>query len=187
MRRFSFFETKVSLGHVLLLNAVTIGIVALFIVGITGVGAATPDSFSASGTVRIASAQTAGPGLIAGGDGNVVVMAVQFTVPSGKKADILASFQETVMSADLAAAVGLCFGTMRLDATNGPDLLPGSQVMLDKGVDNGSGYYGEARGIQSRKLNVGAGLHTLYVIAFSGGNGCYYGQGSTFVIANIHS
>ena len=47
---------------------------------------------------------------------NVVLTVLQFTVPSGKKADIMATFNGMITSEDLAAAVGLCQASMRLDS-----------------------------------------------------------------------
>ena len=60
-------------------------------------------------------------------------------------------------------------------------------TLLDKAVDNGSGYYGETRSLQARKVGVGAGLHTLYLMAGAGGTGCWYQQGTLFLVADIHS
>jgi hypothetical protein len=176
-----FLGTKVSLGHVLLLNAVTVVIVAVIAVAAT-VGAASPASFRPSGSFRMVTAVN--NDVVDVHQAGVNVLSASFTVPQGKVADIQATYNATIVSEDLGAGLGLCQVQMLIDT--GTVLKPGQATLLDKGVDNGSGYYGEQRSYQAMKNNLGAGTHNLIVAASGGGTGCWYGPGTLFIDANLH-
>jgi hypothetical protein len=179
--KFQLPRGNVSLGHVIVLNALTVVVVA--IVGLAaGVGAASLDAFRPSGSYHMVTAYSASS--IDVHQSGVSLLLGTFTVPSGKRADIQATFSANIVSEDLGPAVGVCQAEMLIDS--GTSLKPGNVTLLDKGVDNGSGYYGEQRSFQAFKSNLGPGTHNLLVTGGAGGNGCWYGPMTLFIDANVH-
>lgn len=180
------FSAKVSIWQVLVLNAITLMLVTVMAVGVTVVGAADLNSFRPSGSFKMASAYSTNSVLVEGSDGRTSVLSVQFTVPSGKVADIQVTYQGAMIKAT-TSTVGLCFGELRLDSPNSGDVLPpGQQLLLDGAVDPaGSGVHAVSASLQGRKNSIPAGSHTVYFVAETGGVGCYYQSRSMFVVANI--
>ena len=172
--------------RVIAIYVVITTVVAVLAVGAVTIGAVSVDSFRPAGSMRMATAVNNNSVSVIGSDGDVKVLSVKFTVPAGQVADIAANYNATVSSEDLGQTVGLCFGAMRLDNEAGPDLAPGGRIMLTKGVDAGSGFYTESRSIQVIKNGIPFGSHILYVMAYTGGGGCYYSQGSLLVTADLH-
>jgi hypothetical protein len=179
--RLKVLRSNVSLVHVVFLNALTVVVVAMVALA-AGVGAATPDAFRPAGSYRMVTAYSADS--VDVHQSGVALLLGTFTVPSGKRADIQATFSTNVVSRDLGPAVGLCLAEMLIDS--GTSLKPGSVVLLDKGVDNGSGYYGEQRTFLAFKSNIGPGTHNVLVVGGAGGNGCWYGPSTLFIDANLH-
>jgi hypothetical protein len=180
MRRSLFLTGHVSLWHVLALNVLTIAVTAI-IVAAASAGAA----FRPAGTVRLASTSSNASVKVAGSDGQTVIQQVAFRVPAGHRADVMAFWNAGITKAD-QTAVGLCFASMRLDDPAGSDLLPGQMTVLDGGVTAGGGaFHGENAGLQAQRNGIGPGSHTLFVIAETGGAGCWYGSRSLFVVANL--
>ena len=179
-------RAKVSLAHVLLLNALTVVAVAILALSASGAGAATPQVFQGAGTFRLASAAQATEVEVQGVTVKTVA-SVSFTVPSGHKADIQATYTGQVQSTTSGAEVGVCFGGMRLDSAS-DYLKPGEVLVLDRRIEVAGGESLTLNAtIQAFKNGIGAGTHTLKVIGdAASSNGCWFNPGSITVVANVH-
>jgi hypothetical protein len=138
-----------------------------------------------AGTIRIAS-QVDNNGYNVHGGCCTQIDWTDFSVPTGKVADIQATYHGQIVSNDAGAAAGLCFVGFRLDGGDNA-LAPGDMVVLDKSVDHGSGLYDEARSAAAMKNSIPPGNHEIQVMAHAGGNGCVYAQNLLFLTVNIHS
>jgi hypothetical protein len=188
MRGERFLGRSVSLGHVLVLNAATLVVAGVLVVGAAVAGAGSViDSFRPVGNFRMASSSTTTSTLVEGADGPTTVLSVTFDVPSGKRADILVFYNGQLTKAT-TSTVGLCFGSVHLDNPGSTALAPGEQLLLDGGVAaSGGAVHGEAASLQARKQGVTPGHHTLYFVAETGGVGCYYDNNALFVVANVRN
>jgi hypothetical protein len=186
MRVPGFMSAKVSIWQVLVLNAITLVMVAVTVVGVTVVGASGLDSFRPIGSIRMANSYSTTTKTVAGADGDTAILSVQFTVPSGKVADIQVTYQGQIHKAT-TSLIGLCFGELRLDSPTGSVLAPGQQLLLDGGVLSAGGAVHEvSASLQGRKNSIPSGSHRVYFVASTGGVGCAYGDRSLFVVADIH-
>ena len=185
--RLSLPDGQVSVRRMIAINAITTAVVASLALGAVGVGAATLSAFRPAGTIRLATATNSGGPSAGNGSGPVLLLKVDFTVPSGQKADIVGLYTASVSNNSAGQVVGLCQGQFKLDNNGGGSPLPGGGVMLTKGVAAGSGFYSEVRTIQTVKNSIGSGTHTLYVVGTGGGTGCSFYGGVLSVIANLHS
>ncbi len=183
MRSPSFLRGQVSVGHVLLLNAMTIVIVAVLVYGAGAFATASPSAFQPGGSVRIASATSSSDVTIDFQPFERTILQASFSVPSGKRADVLAFLNGTV---NTGPNIVVCKVVMRLDgASSGTVLAPGEMTFLD--WYEAAGLVPVTRSVQGRKNSVGPGSHTLYVrgINASGENTCSFGARSLFLVANI--
>jgi hypothetical protein len=187
MRKVELLGRPVTIGHVLLLNAVTLLLVAVLALGVTSAGAVTPNAFQGAGSFRMASATRTTSVLVEGADGPTTILAVSFRVPAGKRADLLA-FYNGQLTKQTTSTVGLCFGSIHLDSPSSAELAPGQQLLLDGGVAaSGGAVHGEAASMQARKNGVLPGTHELFFVAETGGVGCFYGNSALFVVANLRN
>jgi hypothetical protein len=187
MRKVSILGRPATVGHVLALNAVTLGLVTVLALGVASVGAVSPNAFQGAGSFRMASATRTTSVLVEGGDGPTAVLSVTFDVPPGKRADLLAFYNGQLTKAT-TSTVGLCFGSIHLDSPSGAELLPGEQLLLDGGVAaSGGAVHGEAASMQARKNGILPGTHELFFVATTGGVGCRYGNNALFAVANLRN
>ena len=186
MRVPGFLSAKVSIWHVLVLNAITIVMVAVVVVGVTVAGAAGPASFRPIGSIRMANAYKTAQRLITGTDGKQAILSVAFSVPSGKVADIQATYQGELSKAS-TSLIGMCLGELRLDSPTGTRLAPGEQLLLDGGVSSAfGGVHMVSASLQGSRTAIPSGSHRVYFVAETGGDGCYYRNNSIFLLADVH-
>jgi hypothetical protein len=181
-----FLRGHVTLAHVVVLNVITTVAVAILVMGATGAGAAAPQAFQGAGSFRLASAVQAAPVEVQGSTQKTVA-SLQFTVPSGHKADIQATYNGQIQSTTSGAEVGVCFAGMKLDSGSS-FLKPGEVLVLDRRIDVLAGDTLTLNDtLQAFKNGIGPGTHTLKVIGdAAGSNGCWYELGSVTVVANVH-
>jgi len=185
MRVPGFLAAQVSVWHVLVLNAMTMVMVAVVVVGVTVAGAAGPASFRPVGSVRMANAHKTAATLVKGSDLKKAILSVAFTVPSGKVADIQVTYQGELAKAS-SSLVGMCLGELRLDSPTGSLLAPGQQLLLDGGVSTAfGGSYTVTGSLQGSRDAIPSGSHRVYFVAETGGVGCYYRNNSIFLLADI--
>jgi hypothetical protein len=118
---------------------------------------------------------------VTGAAGPQTILTLPFTVPPGRVADVSVFFNGQLTHAS-ATPVGLCFGEVRLDdPVNGTVLAPGELLLLDGGVQPAGGA------LHAVAADVASGLHTLYMRAETGGQGCFYGARTLMAISNLRA
>jgi hypothetical protein len=167
-------------------HLVVIGALFALLTGGTIALSAGPAAFWASGSVRLSGAQSDDTVSISGTDNPPVrVLRTTINVPSGKKADIQATF-----TTELQHNVGTyayCFGTITLDGapSNSHNFNPGSYQLLGGGTATEPNAV--SVGMIGIRRGVGPGFHAINVYITSAYAGCtLFARGLT-VVADIHS
>jgi hypothetical protein len=137
---------------------------------------------------RVASVQATDSIQVTGAGGPQTILTLPFTVPPGRVADVSVFFNGQLTHAS-ATPVGLCFGEVRLDdPVNGTVLAPGELLLLDGDVQPAGGaLHAVAASLQALAADVSSGLHTLYMRAETGGQGCFYGARTLMAISNLRA
>src|ERR1035437_4344882 len=128
-----FLSRHVSLAHVLAVNVLTAVAVAVLALGVGTAGAAAPAAFQSAGSFRLAAASATTEVEVTGSTSKTV-LSVSFTVPSGRRADVQATYNGQVQSTTAGAELGVCFAGMRLDSSS-DFLKPGEILVLDRRIE----------------------------------------------------
>jgi hypothetical protein len=138
------------------------------------------NAFFPSGSFHMAAASSNISQYVHAVDGEVEVLRVSFSVPSGKKADIAAFFNAEAYK----YPNGYCYLTFYLDGIATTALQPGELWVADGYVYNGAYPTISAQGY---KANVGAGKHSVIVTLRATGGDCYVNDRSVVLISNQHT
>ncbi len=139
------------------------------------------EEFLPQGTFNMAEAQSNTSQTVHSVDGEVEVLRVSFTVPSGQHANIAAFFNAEAYK----YANGYCYLKFYLDAIgSGGALRPGKLWVADGYVYSGAYPTISAQGY---KGSIGAGTHSVLVTLSTTGGDCYVDDRSLIVISNRHS
>ena len=178
-------SAELKLWHLLL-------VVVLLAVGTGGASAgqtATPpgagsnlssEAFFPSGAFNMAAAQSNNSLIVHSVDGEVEVLRVNFSVPSGQKADIAAFFSAEAYK----YATGYCYLKFYLDGIGTAALRPGQVWVADGYVYSGAYPTISAQGYEG---NVAAGAHSVLVTLNTTGGDCYVDNRSIILISNRHA
>jgi hypothetical protein len=178
-------SAELKLWHLLL-------VVVLLAVGTGGASAgqtATPpgagsnlssDAFFPSGAFNMAAAKSHNSLTVHSVDGEVAVLRVAFSVPSGQKADIAAFFSAEAYK----YPNGYCYLTFYLDGIGTAALQPGQVWVADGYVYSGAYPTISAQGYEG---NVAAGAHSVLVALHTTGGDCYVDDRSIILISNRHA
>jgi hypothetical protein len=174
-------DRNVKVWHLLVL-----GLLLGVLVGSTITIAATPAAQWGSGNIRLASAASASTVSISGTDTPPVrVLRTEINVPSGRVADIQASFGASLLPNKLTGTFAYCFGYFTLDSQTNtdPQFRPG-QVQLIGGPHadqpNAVGV-----GMEGWRRNIGPGRHHVNVYINSAFAGCTLMERALNVVMNV--
>ena len=132
-----------------------------------------------SGVFNMAAARSNSSLTVHAVDGEVTVLQVAFSVPTGKKADIAVFFNAEAYK----YANGYCYLTFYLDGVGTVTLHPGQLWVADGYVY--SGAYPTISG-QGYRGNVAAGPHTVFVTLQTTGGDCFVQDRSVILFMNRH-
>lgn len=173
-------DTKVTLRHLLILGI----LVATFAVSVGTLAANTINGAFSAGSIRMSSAKSNQFLSVSGTDNPpVLVLHTAFTVPSGKTADVQATF-----AASLAHNVGtyaFCFGAFTLDgATTDANFKPGSVQLIGGGTATEPDTISTS--MTGFRKGISHGSHTVNVYIHSAYAGCTVEDRALNVLVNIH-
>ena len=131
------------------------------------------------GSFRMAAASSNTSQTVHSIDGDVEILRVSFSVPSGKRADIAVFFNAEAYK----YANGYCYVTFYLGGIGATALQPGQLWVADGYVYTG-GY--PTFSAQGYKANVGSGSHTVLVALTATGGDCWVNDRSIILISNQH-
>lgn len=161
-------------------------LLVLLTVGTIAVSAG-PAAFWPSGSIRLTGAQSDDSISITGSNNPAVrVLRATLSVPSGKKADLQATF-----TAELQHGVGTyayCFGDITLDGSpaNSSNLFnPGQYQLL--GGETAKEPNAVSVAMMGIRKNVGPGFHSVNVYINSAYAGCTLNARALSVVADIHN
>ena len=176
---FSFLDTKVTLRHLILLGV----IVAVPSIGAGALaGSSSTDSLRPAGSVRMVSASSASSVLVT--SGYVRVLHVSVTVPSGKTADVQASFSASVAHL-IGGGTAFCWGNFTIDhAPPDTKFKPGNQELFGGSESFEPDVF--SIGMVGFRSGVGPGTHTVNVYVSPYGDGCAVHERALNVLLNIH-
>ena len=136
-----------------------------------------PTSFFGSGDFRMAAASLSNTLSVQSTAGEVDVLHLSFSVPSGHREDIAAFFNAEAYQ----AGNGYCYLNFELDQVGSTPIHPGNLWVTDGYVYNGAYPTISAQGF---KASVGPGLHFLYVTMYASGADCTLYNRSLIVLGN---
>jgi hypothetical protein len=137
------------------------------------------DRLFPSGAFKMAAAKSTTSMTVHEADGEVTVLQVGFSVPSGRKADIAAFFNAEAYK----YPNGYCYVTFYLDGVGTTALAPGQVWGADGYVYSGAYPTISAQGY---KAKVGPGAHSVLVTLDATGGDCYVDDRSVILISNQH-
>ncbi len=175
---FGFLDTKVTMRHLVLLGV----LVAVPSLGAGALaGSSTISSLLPSGTVRMASTSSTTSVSV---DSDVKrVLHVSIKVPSGKHADIQATFSASIHHN--LGTYAYCFGTITLDnAPPSGKFKPGLQQLLGGATATEPDAVSAA--MTAYRTGVGSGYHTVNVYITPSYAGCILQERALNVLVNIH-
>jgi hypothetical protein len=146
----------------------------------TGTDSVSSDRYFPSGAFKMAAAKNNDALTVHSADGEVTVLQADFSVPSGKRADIAAFFS----GEGYKYPNGYCYLTFYLDGIGTVALRPG-QVWVADGYIYSGGY--PTISAQGFKSNVGPGPHSVLVTLSTTGGDCYVADRSVILISNQHA
>ena len=132
-----------------------------------------------SGAFKMAGAQSNTSMTVHEADGEVTVLHVNFSVPSGKKTDIAAFFNAEAYK----YPNGYCYLTFYLDGIGTTALKPGQLWVADGYVYTGAYPTISAQGYLGK---VGPGSHSVLVTLSATGGDCFVEDRSVILISNQH-
>jgi hypothetical protein len=137
------------------------------------------DAFFPSGAFRMAAAHSNISQVVHSVDGEVTVLQADFSVPSGKKADIAAFFNAEAYK----YPNGYCYLKFYLDGIGTGLFHPGQIWVADGYVYSGAYPTISAQGY---KGNVGPGAHSVLVTLSATGGDCFVDDRSVILMSNQH-
>ena len=182
MRRISDFKPK-------RLHWLGVGLAVAALAGGTFAIAATPAAQFPSGSLRLASASSENSVSITGTDGPESlkrVLRTAISVPSGKVADVQASFSAALHPQKLSNTYAYCFGFFTLDSQSNEDPLfrPGlTQLIGGKHAEMPSAISVAMNGYRK---DIGPGTHYVNVYVSSAYEGCELQERALNVVVNVH-
>lgn len=176
---FGFLDTRVTLRHLLILGVV-VAVPAL------GAGAfaagSSVNSFRPAGSIRLASASSTTSVSV---DSNNVtkVLSVSISIPSGKHADLQATFSGSIHHN--AGTYAYCFGSITVDGVPpSGQFRPGLQQLLGGLAANEPDAVSVA--MTGYRTSVGSGSHTVNVYITPSYAGCTLQERALNVVADIY-
>lgn len=172
-------ESKLTLRHVLVLGIL---VATLAISAGALAGSRSSNGAFSSGSIRMSSAKS-NTYVSAGTDAVVKVLSTSFNVPSGKSAEVQATF-----SATLSHNVGqyaYCFGKFVLDgATNDAAFKPGQVQLIGGATSTEPDQISTA--MTGYRKSIGAGSHVVNVYIIGSFSGCTLQDRALNVLVNVH-
>lgn len=143
-----------------------------------------PLNFWKQGTPRMVASYRTNAIAVPDAPTEVNVLNGNFTVPAGRRADVIVWF---TANASATGTTGWCYGEFRLDGMSGTVLSPGEYWPVDAGV-YGSGYY-PVFTMMGFKKGIGPGSHTIFTTMDEAGGDveCWLYQRSLVILASIHN
>ena len=173
-------DSKLTLRHLLFLGVLvaTFGVSASAFAGTFS----TNGTFSA-GSIRMSSAKSNTYVNVSGSTTLLKVLSTSISVPSGKTADIQATFSATV--AHNIGTYAYCFGAFTLDgATSDATFQPGNVQLIGGGTTAEPDAI--SVGMTGFRKAIGPGSHSVNVIISSAYSGCTVEDRALNVLVNIH-
>jgi hypothetical protein len=173
-------DSKLTLRHLLVVGILvaTFGISA----GALAAGSSTNGTFSA-GSIRMSSARSNTYTSVSGTGTVVKVLTTSISVPSGKTADVQATFSATV--AHNLGTYAYCFGAFTLDAaTSDATFKPGNVQLIGGGTATEPDAISVA--MTGFRQGIGPGSHFVNVYINSAYAGCTVEDRALNVLVNIH-
>jgi hypothetical protein len=175
-------------GNLKLWHMVVVGVLFALITGGTVALSAGPAAFWPSGSVRLASAQNDNTISITGSNNPAVrVLHATLTVPSGKKADLQATFTTDLHHNGPGGTYAYCFGSITLDGSpaNSNRLFnPGQYQLLGGAIATEPDAVSVA--MSGVRKNVSSGFHDVSVYIDSAYQGCTLFARTLTIVADIH-
>lgn len=174
-----FLDTKVTLRHLLILGV----LVAVPSLGAGAFAAGSSiQSLLPSGSVRMAETSSSSS-VSADSDTVTKVLSVSISVPSGKHANLQATFSATILHN--AGTFAYCFGSITLDnAPPSGQFRPGLQQLLGGATANEPDAVSAA--MTGYRTSVGSGSHTVNVYITPSYAGCTLQERALNVLADIY-
>ena len=176
-------NSNLRLWHLVVVSALVVVLAG------SAVALAASPNFWRAGSVRLDSASSNDTISIEGTDNPPVrVLRVEITVPSGKVADIQATFTADLHHGGPGGTYAYCFGTITLDGS--PSVAtrrfaPGQYQLLGGAIASQPDAVSVA--MSGVKKNVDDGYHTVNVYISSAYEGCTLFARTLNVVASIHS
>ena len=180
MRRISDFKPK-------RVHWLGVGLAVAALAGGTFAIAATPAAQFPSGSLRLSSAASSSTISVSTTDGPESLKRVLRTairVPSGKVADVQATFSTTMLPN--AGTFAYCFGYFTLDSQSNvdPQFKPGMVQLLGGSLSKMPNAVGVA--MTGFRKNIGPGSHYVNVYINSSYEGCTLMERALNVVVNVH-
>lgn len=171
------------------IHLVGVGLAVSALIGGTFAIAASPAAQFSSGSLRLSSASSDSSVSIEGTDGPDSlkrVLRTQIVVPSGKTADVQATFSTAMLHNIGGTAHAYCFGRFTLDSQSNedPSFKPGQVQLLGGQYAQMPNAIGVA--MTGFRKNIGSGTHYVNVYISSAYEGCTVMERALNVVVNVH-